>query len=362
MKYAYLFYATSLVVLVSCGNKAETRPERKDIVDAVFASGHTENFDQYTITANTDGFVAKAFVKEGDTVKAGQLLFRVQSDVQQTQVRNAYTNLDFALTNADSGSPQIQQLKLQIAQAREKLAVDSTNYQRYSRLVGSRAVSLTDFDNAQLNFTNSRSSLAVLEKNLADLQRNLKLNVDNAQAQYDIQRENDQYNYLVSQAGGVVMNVGKKTGDYVKKGDPIATLGTGSVIIKLDIAEDDIRRVRVGQRTLISLNSSKEETFKATITKIYPAFNTTDQSFVAEASFDTVPPMLLNGTQLQANIIIGTKKDALIIPSWYLVNDRYVYTSGSREKRSVETGIRTLEWTEVTRGLNEKDVITEPKH
>jgi multidrug efflux pump subunit AcrA (membrane-fusion protein) len=362
MKYTYLIPAALIFTMASCNHKDAISPERKDIVDAVFASGHTENFNQYTIMANTDGFIANALVLEGDTVKSGQLLFRIESEVQQTQIKNAYTNLDFALTNADSGSPQIQQLQLQIAQARQKLAVDSMNYQRYSRLVRTRAVSMSDFDNAQLNFTNSGSSLAVLQKNLADLRHNLKLNIDNAQAQYDIQLENDKFNYLYSQSPGVVMNVNKKTGDYVKKGDAIATLGTGSVIIKLDIAEDDIRRVKVGQRTLISLNSSKEQTYHATITKIYPAFNTTDQSFVAEASFDTVPPNLLNGTQLQANIIIRTEKDALIIPSYYLVNDRYVYVTGSKEKRSVDIGIRTLEWTEITGGLQEKDIIIPPKH
>src|SRR3984957_8228730 len=109
MKYTYLIQAALVLTMLSCKHKDAISPERKDIVDAVFANGHTENFNQYTITANIDGFISDALVLEGDTVKAGQLLFRVQSEVQQTQIKNAYTNLDFALTNADSGSPQIQQ-------------------------------------------------------------------------------------------------------------------------------------------------------------------------------------------------------------------------------------------------------------
>ena len=356
----YIFY---LMVLgaAACTSKREIRPERRTIVDAVFASGHSENKSQYTVMANVEGLVRQAYVVEGDTVHNGQRLFRIQNEVQQTQVANAVTNLDFARTNAAEGSPQILQVEAQIAQAEKKLSVDSVNYLRYSRLVKTQAVSTSDYDNARLTYQNSQSSLTVLQKNLADLRHNLNLSVDNARAQYQIQKENDKYYDINSVGGGLVMNVNKKTGDYIKKGDAIAVMGTGNVVIKLDIAEDDIRRVRVGQRTLISLNSEKEKTFNATITKIYPSFNSTEQSFVAEALFDTVPDHLLNGTQLQANIIIATRDNALVIPSYCLVNDSFVLIKGSKERRHVDVGIRTLEWAEITAGLTQGEAILAPK-
>ena len=350
-----------VLAMPGCQNRREITPERKTIVDAVFASGHTENRSQYTIMANVEGLVQEAYVVEGDTVHGGQRLFRIQNDVQRTQVANAATNLDFARTNASEGSPQLLQLEAQIAQAQKKLSVDSVNYLRYSRLVKTQAVSTSDYDNARLTYQNSQSALVVLEKNLADLRHNLNLSVDNARAQYEIQKENDNYYDITSVGNGVVMNVDKKTGDYIKKGDAIAVMGTGNVIIKLDIAEDDIRRVRVGQKTLISLNSEKEKTYPAVITKIYPSFNTTEQSFVAEADFDTIPDHLLNGTQLQANIIIETKDGALVIPSYCLMNDSFVLVKGSDDKRRVAVGIRTLEWAEITAGLKEGEVILAPK-
>jgi len=358
MKYfLYLF----MLAAVACTGRREIRPERKTIVDAVFASGHTENKTQYTLMANVEGLVQEAYVTEGDTVHSGDRLFKIQNDVQRTQVANAAANLDFARTNAAEGAPQLAQLEAQIAQAQKKLSVDSVNYLRYSRLVKTQAVSTSDYDNARLIFQNSQSALTVLQKNLADLRHNLNLSVDNARAQYQIQKENDNYYDINSVGDGVVMNVGKRKGDYIKKGDAIAVMGTGSVIIKLDIAEDDIRRVREGQRTLISLNSEKEKTYSAMITRIYPAFNSAEQSFVAEAAFDTVPEHLLNGTQLQANIIIGTRTNAQVIPSYCLVNDSFVILKGTGEKHPVHVGIRTLEWAEITAGLNEGDVILTPK-
>lgn len=347
--------------LPGCAGKHEIKPVRKTIVDAVFASGHSENKSQYTVMANAEGLIDQAYVVEGDTVRDGQRLFRIRNEVQRTQVANAVTNLDFARTNAAEGSPQLLQLEAQIAQAQKKLIVDSVNFLRYSRLVKTQAVSTSDFDNARLTYQNSQSALVVLEKNLADLRHNLNLSVDNARAQYDIQQQNDKYYAITCVGDGVVMNVTKKTGDYIKKGDAIAVMGMGSVIIKLDIAEDDIRRVKVGQKTLISLNSEKDKTYTAVITKIYPAFNSTEQSFVVEAVFDVVPDHLLNGTQLQANIIIETRENALVIPSYCLVNDSFVLIKGSQEKRPVVVGIRTLEWAEITAGLHEGEVIIAPK-
>lgn len=360
MKHPFLLLFVSLSWL-GCMSKRAIKPERKTIVDAVFASGHTENKAQYTVMANVEGLIQQAYVAEGDTVHNGQRLFRIQNDVQRAQVANAATNLDFARTNAAATSPQLLQLEVQISQAQKKLSVDSVNYLRYSRLVKTQAVSTSDYDNARLSWQNSQSSLLVLEKNLADLRHNLDLGVENARAQYRIQKENDNYYDITSVGDGVVMNVDKKTGDYIKKGDPIALLGTGSVIIKLDIAEDDIRRVKAGQKTLISLNSEKEKIYPAMITKIYPAFSSAEQSFVAEARFDTLPDHLLNGTQLQANIIVETKANALVVPSYCLVNDSFVWVKGNSEKRRVGVGIRTLEWAEITTGLKEGELITAPK-
>lgn len=355
----YLFLAGLWLVGAGCQPNSETKPERRTLVDAVFGSGHLETDNQYAIVANMEGYLTQASVEEGDTVLAGQLLFRLSNDVQQTQVANAHTNLAYAQTSAQQGSPQIQQLNAQIEQARQKVTVDSTNYARYGRLVKTQAVSTSDFENARLSYQSSQTNLQVLQKNLADLQRNLTLNVANAQAQYQIQQENNRYYTILSKGAGVIMNRMKKVGDFVKKGDVIAQLATGNMIIKLDIAEDDIDRLKLGQRALISLNSQKDKVYEATISRIYPAFSTADQSFIVEATFKTLPPNLLNGTQLQANIIVQEKKNALVIPSVDLIDDSYVLVNN--EKRKVSVGIRTLEWTEITSGLTENDRLTTPK-
>ncbi|MGZ3757708.1 MAG: efflux RND transporter periplasmic adaptor subunit, partial [Mucilaginibacter sp.] len=356
-----LLFIIFLSALAGCSDTNEVKPQRRDIVDAVFGSGHIENRDQYAVTANTEGYLKAAFVAEGDSIKKGQKLFRLTNEVQQTQVSNALTNLQYAKTNAQPRAPQIAQLKTQIAQAQNKLSVDSLNYARYKRLVKTQAVSNIDFENVQLQYQSSSSALKVLQHNLADLQHQLNLSVDNANAQYNIQKENDNYYNINGRANGVVLSVLKKVGDYVKKGDIIAQVGAGQPVIKLYIAEDDIQRVKVGQSTLISLNSNKNQVVNAYISKIYPSFDSNQQAFIVEATFKDNPGVLMNGTQLQCNIIVQEKKNVLVIPTYCLLNGDYVMLKGAKDKTAVKTGIRTLEWTEILSGLTDNDVLMTAK-
>lgn len=357
----FILLVGMVTAAVACKHPPTVSPVRREIVDAVFGSGHIENRDQYTVVANTDGYLRAVYVTEGDTVRQGQQLFHLLNDVQQTQVGSARTNLEFAQTNTAAASPQLSQLRIQIEQAQEKVRVDSLNFRRYQRLSATQAASKTDFENAQLQYQSSATSLAVLQKNLADLQRTLSLNVENARSQLQIQQHTNNYYSLASKARGIVLAVNKKTGDYVRKGDAIAQIGAGAPVIKILIAEDDVQRVKAGQTALVSLNSQKDKIYKARVTKVYPAFNTSEQSFTAEACFEEPTGTLFNGTQLQVNIIVEDKKNALVIPSYYLQNGDSVFLQHKKEKIPVTTGIRTLEWTEITAGLHENDVLVLPK-
>jgi len=345
----------------ACKQAEEIKPLRRDIVDAVFASGHIENMYQYSVNANVDGFLQNLGVKEGDKVKSGQKLFYLSNEVQNSQVQSAKTNLEFAEYNASMHSPQIEQLKLQIDQAEQKKQVDSMNYLRYSRLVKTQAVSKQDADNVRIQYLSSKSNLGVLQNNLHDLMHTLKLNQENAKTQLEIQKETNNYYFIQARAAGTVLSISKKVGDYAKKGDLIAQIGSGIAIAKLYIAEDDIHRVALGQKVLISLNSNKDSILQATIIKIYPSFDQTDQSFLVDAEFKNPNGNYINGTQLQANIILGEKKNALVIPSYCLGTGDFVNLKGQKEKVPVKTGIKTLEFTEILSGLNETDILTLPK-
>ena len=360
-KIKYYIILVCVTISVTCKQVPETQPQRKDIIDAVFASGNIITSNQFSITSQVEGYLSKSFISEGDTVRSGQLLFKLINDAQQIQVSNAFDNYDYAKTNLNKNAPQIAKIEEQINQAKNIKSIDSVNLNRYEKLLKTNAVAQVDYDKVKLNYQNDVSNLAVLQKSLDDLMQGLLLNEKNSEAQYKLQQNNEKYYSLYCAYSGIVLSISKKNGDLVKKDESFAIIGSGKTLAKLYLAEDDIDKILLGQKTLITLNTNKDKVYQAKVTKIYPSFDEASQSFIVEASFDELPTHLINGTQLQANFIISQKKNAMVIPIIYLLNGDSVITKNNHQKIAIKTGIKTLEWIEVISGLHDNEILELPK-
>jgi multidrug efflux pump subunit AcrA (membrane-fusion protein) len=245
-------------------------------------------------------------------------------------------------------------------QAKQKMSIDSLNVMRYQKLLPTQAVAQIDYDRLLLEYQNDQSNLMILKNEWLQLKRNLVLNAMNAKAQLQIQNKGNQFYTLNSETEGLVLNVFKKNGDLVKKGETIGKIGSGQLLAKLYVAEDDIKNIQMGQLTLITLNTEKDTIYPASVSKIYPAFDESSQSFIVEAVFTSNIQTLKIGTQLQANFIISEKKNALVIPSNCLFGGDSVHLKDKETKIKVKTGIKTLEWTEILGGIVESDVLVTP--
>lgn len=349
-----------LLWLVSCKENQEIQPQRKDIIDAVFASGKVVANKEYQVTAITEGYLNHLWVQEGDTVKNGQPLFQLVNDIQQIQLNNAAYNYQYAKENQGAESPQMIQAQEKIKQAEQKLLTDSINVARYQKLLLTNAVARVDYDKLLLEYHNDQSALTILKNDWLQWKRNLGLNTENAKAQYQLQSQNNLLYTLNSETNGQLLNVFKKKGDLVKKGETIGKIGSGLLVAKLYVAEDDIQRIQMDQTLLITLNTDKDSIYSAKVSKLYPSFDEISQSFIVEATFINNPKMLKVGTQLQANFIISEKKNALVVPTSCLLGGDSLQLLGDRPKVKVKTGIKTVEWTEILSGITEFDVIENP--
>lgn len=348
-------------LLWSCGSKKEkATPQIKNITDAVFASGYITYSDEYWSTANAEGFILNSYIKEGDQVKTTQNLFQLSGEVQTLQSYNARANYQDAVINSNSNAPQIVQLKNKIVQAEKTLLLDTKNYERYKKLIVSNAVSQLDFDKAKLQYENAISNLEIQKKSLIDLENKMRLQVKNTKNQLDIQNTYVSDYLIKSATNGIVLEITKKTGELAKKGELLARIGGGKLIVKLYIAEEDINKVSINQKAILALNTDAKKTYEAKVSKIYPSFNEKEQSFVIEVSFVNEVPKLLSGTQVQGNIVVEERKNTIIIPSRFLSDNNTVILENGEEK-TVEIGIINSEWTEILNGVDENTTIVLPK-
>ena len=348
------------VGFVSCQKAEVTKPQKVDITDVVFASGHVISDHEYQVTANTEGYLVNSFVEEGAKVKSGMPLFHLANGVQSEQLSNAQVNYNDALAKMDVNSPERKQLELQIEQANQQLAQDRRNYERYKKLFESKAVSQVEFEKAELQYENGKRNVEIQQKSLDDLMAGLELNLKNAETQLVIQRENNNDYFLSSSIDGEVLSIFKEQGELVRRGEAVAIIGGGDRLVKLFVSEEDIHEVKPGQEVVLSLNTDKERNYEGKVTRIMPSFDELEQSFVIEAAFVDAPAVIYHNTQLQANIIIGQFLNAWVIPPQYLLEGDSVLTSANNLK-FVEVGLRNENWVQIMNGLDESETLKVPK-
>lgn len=351
------------VILVStvfsCSEQETTQPQKVDIVDAVFASGNVVYEHEYQVTAKVEGYLVSSEVEEGSLVDSQKPLFRLSNAVQGEQLSNAELNYQDAVSRLDERSPERVKQELQIAQAKAQL--DEKNYQRYEKLIATEAVSKADYERVKLQYENAKSNLAVQEAILADLFNGLQINAKNAESQVVIQKETNTDYFLSSMISGEVIKLFKKPGDLVKRGEVVATIGGGKKLAKLLVSEEDIALLALNQKVVINLNTHKEAIYAGSIWKIHPSFDTNEQSFVIESSFEEEPFRLYHNTQLQANIVIDQKANALVIPRDYFDQQKNQVTLENGELKTVKVGIKNEQWVEILEGITRESVLVKPK-
>ena len=157
--------------------------------------------------------------------------------------------------------------------------------------------------------------------------------------------------------GGKVYKKRKQLGNYVKKGDVIAVIGNpNKIYANLSIDESNMSKIKLGQSSVIQLNTNNQKTYKAQLAEILPAFDEATQSFYVKAFFSENLDFNIVGTQLQANIILGEKKNVLVIPRSYLGFGNKVMLK-DKKIIAVKTGIISTDWVEITSGLKENESI-----
>jgi multidrug efflux pump subunit AcrA (membrane-fusion protein) len=347
------------VLAVSCGKATkETTPQRKDLTEMVFASGVLEAEDQYNLTAQTDGYLVKLNFKEGDAVTAGQLLAVIDNNQNIINSQSAAELHNIAESNTRATAPALLQIEANIEAARAKYKQDQQQADRYKRLYDEKSVSKLEYENAQLTAVNSKASMDALQQQYSNQQliaRQQEITQRSASNVNQVMREQNQVKAINT---GKIYEKKKQLGDYVKKGDVIAVIGNPDIIYaKLNVDETNMSKIKIGQETAIRLNTNRDKVYKANVHIILPAFDVVTQSFLVKAYFNDSLDFRITGTQLEANVIVGESKHALVIPRSYLGYGNMVLLKKDKKQVAIKTGVVSDEWVEVLSGLTEQDVI-----
>ncbi len=353
-----LFLLLTLSTLVSCGTKEEGKPVVQDIKELVFASGELEWDNSYNLTAQTDGILVNATFDVGNKVTENQIIASIDNKTNENNTASAKDLVVISKENLTDNAPALQQLQQNIKFAESKYQQDKTQAERYKRLYNSQSIAKVEYENMQLAAENSLSQLNALKKQYQQVLQQSKQNYINTENQLKNNQVVLGYNKLVVPQKGTIIKKLKFSGDYVKKGDVIAVIADENKVEGvLNVDENSIGKVKIGQTVFVQLNTNKNEVYNAKISEILAAFDEQTQSFICKVIFDKPLNTSLYGTQLEANILVGEKKNALLIPRNFLGFGNKVMVKGKDEAIIVKTGIVSTEYVEILYGITKEDVL-----
>ncbi len=351
------------ILIFSCSRENETKPIVQDIKELVFASGTLEWKNSYNLTAQTDGILKDVNFEIGDAVTKDKVLAKIENKSNLVNTQTAKEELAISKENLSTSSPALQQAQQNITFAEQKYNQDKLQSDRYERLYKSQSVAKSEYENYKLAAENSLSNLKVLRKNYELLQQQAKQNYITNKGQFRNNEVSQAYNSIIVPQDGTVIEKLKANGDFVKKGDVIATIADSKLIqAVLNIDETNIAKIKIGQTTYVKLNTDDSKIYTAKISEILSAFDQQSQSFICKAVFEESLTKAFFGTQLEANIFIREKKNALLIPRNLMDFGNRVNVKGKDDYVIVKTGIVSSEYVEILEGITKDDVILPLKH
>ena len=360
----YIGYSLFLLSVFSCRQKQKTvAPVTKLLTEAVYASGTLVPEMEYKVVSSVDGFLASAQVKEGDSVRKNQLLFQLSNSNQTAQVNAAEGIVSKTKPVADPNGPAIKDLENKLASARVRLQNDQTQFNRYKNLFEQNAISASNYDKYRLQYETSQHDVQALEQQLQQQRLNAALQLQQASNQLSIAQTNRMNGNIKSYADGRVFDIYKQVGDLIAPNQPIALVGSGKMIAKLMVDQDDLQKVYVGQKILITMDAFPNKTFNATVNRIYPMLNKAEQSFRTDAVFDEPIPFSMYGLNVEANIVVKEKQQVMVIPKSALLpgDSVKVETNGAVSKVKIRKGVSDAGYVQVLGGLpNPSKVFVQP--
>ena len=346
--YASTVYSKRGVVTVQTGAAV-----RQDLTSYVTASGEIKPKNYINIGANAMGDITELLVKEGDRVRKGELLAKIENTQPSADVESQKANL--ASAEADSAAAEeglkaaddnIATLQAAVTESQADLARTKDDADRAEQLFKEQLGAKQDYDSkkamyeaqkaavlqAQARLIQARTQRDQQAAQLTSTQRRISVARASLTRSADVLHKYDSYAPL----DGVVTNLPVRAGESVvpglqnQTGTLIMTIADMSVITsEVQVDETDIVNVQLGQSAEITIDAIPNRTFTGRVTEIgntailrstgvaasQSAVSSQEaKDFKVVIAMDNPPEEIRPGLSCTAKITTATRKNALTIP------------------------------------------------
>jgi len=236
---------------------------KRDIVETVSASGKVQPEKEIKITADVSGEIVELYVKEGDVVKKGTLLCKINPEIYLSSLDRAEAAVNGSVANLSSS-------KSRLAQAQSQFQKAELTYNRNKKLFDDKVISLQDFESIKSAFEVAKAEVDAARMAIASGEFTIK----SSQASLKESRENLNKTNIYAPVDGTVSKLSKEKGERVvgtnmMEGTEIMRLANlNEMEVNVDVSESDIVRVSRGDTAEIEIDAYLGRKFKGVVTEV----------------------------------------------------------------------------------------------
>lgn len=264
-----------IVALKKCsGNKpivvTTEIAQKRDITETVSANGKIQPEVEVKISSDVSGEIVELFVKEGDRVKKGDVLCKINPLIYESNLSRMIATLNAAKANLSNSKARLEQIKASFANI-------EASFLRNKKLFEQGAVSQSDFDAAKASYEGAIADIKGAEENVNASDYNVK----STEASLKEASDNLAKTTIFSPVNGTVSKLNREKGERVvgtaqMEGTEILRLANlNEMEVSVDVNENDIVRVDNGDTASIEVDAYIDRKFKGIVTEIANSANTT---------------------------------------------------------------------------------------
>lgn len=280
-------------------------PSRGPAVEAVYGSGIVEPEVMVALGPKVSGRLQELAVDEGDTVRKGAVLARLDSR-------------DLAAT---------------VAEWESRVRFGEAEFRRVEELYRRRLAAETDRDRARNELATARAARDRVREQLAEMT-------------------------LRAPEDGVILRRDGEIGQLQRPGDILFWFSCcGGLRVSAEIDEEDIPSVAPGQRVLIAADAFPNRVFEGTVHEITPKGDPVARSFRVRIALPADTPLRV-GMTADCNIVVTERNDALRVPATAIAGDKlWVVRDGRLAEQPVTLGAGRDGLVEIRAGLAADDLV-----
>lgn len=333
------------------------------------ATGSLAGDQQTDVAPSIAGKVTAIGVDLGSYVKRGQMIVRLDDVDSKLRVEQAQAQLEQAKAALQQAEEKIglrpgQNFDVnripEVANARVALELAEKNLRRAEKLIESGDVSRANYDEQKSRRDQLKevyeAALSLGRQNFAAV-ATARANVANAQSQVGLARRSLSYALVFSPIDGYVAERTADLGEYVSPTSKVATIvRINPLRIRIDIPEQAIPEVRVGQSVSVTTSAWPDKNFSGRIARISPNVSPTSRTLTVEAEVENSSGVLKPGQFASVRILQQRVEPAVLVPMRAVrtesgVSRVFVIKDGHAQQRLVQLGQSESDLVEVKGGV-----------